>query len=243
MSLASRSRFFAPILAALLAAAPAAFSATVVPRVEVETFSRDAAPSAKAAKATFQTPFAGGRLISEGFDGFATWDGAAAARGSTDLGGTAVGSFRAYGTAGSGRSKVGDGRKLQVRADSDMAWGRYDTDLPVDGHWLDSNDNTGIEWTISGLGRFDALSFFVLDAADVGGWFSMTIGDTVFDIAGQSGRTANGNILFVKVLLDTLVDTLTVRLGHDRANDGFGLDGATVARLPATSAAETTRRR
>ena len=120
-----------------------------------------------------------------------------------------------------------------MRDDSDMAWGRYDTDLPIDGHWLDSNDNTGIEWMISGIGKFNALSFFVLDAADTGGRFSVTIGDTIFDIAGQSGRTENGNILFVKILLDTLVDDLMVRLGHDRNNDGFGIDGATVARLPA----------
>ena len=214
------------LLAAALLAAPAAFPATAT--LQVGAFTRASALSAKAAKALFQAPY-GSQIRSEGFDGYATWNGSP---GQTDLGATAVGSFTRIGDAGSGHSVVGDGARLQVRGDNDMAWGRYDTDLPIGGHWLDSNDNTGIEWTISGLGAFNALSFFVLDAADVGGRFAIRVGDTLFDVAGGDGRRENGNILFVRILLDGLVDQLSVQMMHDRTNDGFGIDGATVARVP-----------
>ncbi len=125
--------------------------------------------------------------------------------------------------------------RLQVRDDNAMIWGRYNANaLPpglVGGNWLDSNDNTGMEWKIGGLGTFNALAFFVIDAADVGGKFSIKVGDQVFsDLAGGK-RLANGNIHFVRILLDAAVSDLTVQLMHDRTNDGFGIDGAMIARV------------
>ena len=36
----------------------------------------------------------------------------------------------------------------------------------------------------------------------------------------------------MRILLDGLVDHLSVQMMHDRTNDGFGIDGATVARVP-----------
>ena len=60
-----------------------------------------------------------------------------------------------------------------------MPWGRYNTDAGSGGRkWLDSNDNTGIKWKIGGIGKFNAVTFFVIDAADVGGKFSIKVGDT-----------------------------------------------------------------
>ena len=48
----------------------------------------------------------------------------------------------------------------------------------------------------------------MLDAADVGGKFSIKVGDTLFsDIAGAGGKLANGNIHFVKILLSEAVET------------------------------------
>ena len=88
------------------------------------------------------------------------------------------------------------------------------------------------EWQIGGVGKFNALSFFVLDAADVGGKFSIKVGDTLYsDLAGAGGRLKNGNIHFVRILLDEAVENLTVELMHDRSNDGFGIDGVTVAQV------------
>ena len=88
-----------------------------------------------------------------------------------------------------------------------------------------------MKWEISGVGKFDAVAFFVTDAADVGGKFSIKVGGKLHDIAGNGGLLANGNIHFVKILLDEAVDSLTVELMHDRANDGFGIDGAAVGRI------------
>jgi MYXO-CTERM domain-containing protein len=215
------------LVAVVLGGASAGTAATI----EIDPFGREAADAARSAKTAFHAAHAGNLRI-ETFDGHRTWDGS---WGSTDLGATAVGGFAPIGAAGSGQSMVGDGGSLQVRGDSGMAWGRYDTDLSIGGHWLDSNDNTGIAWRIEGLGRFDALAFFVLDAADVGGRFSIRVGETLFaDLAGADGRLANGNILFVRILLDAAVDSLTVELMHDRANDGFGIDGAMIAQVAST---------
>ena len=117
-----------------------------------------------------------------------------------------------------------------------MFWGRYDTDdlpaAPLDNHWLDSNDTHGMRWEIDGVGAFNALAFFIADAADVGAKFSIKVGDTLFsDILGANGRTANGNINFVRILLPQSVTSLTVELSHDILNDGFGIDGAMVAEV------------
>ena len=88
-------------------------------------------------------------------------------------------------------------------------------------------------WEVSGIGKFNSLAFFVLDAADVGGKFSIKVGDTLFsNLAGAGGRLANGNIQFVRIMLSEAVDHLTVQLMHDRTNDGFGIDGASVALAP-----------
>jgi hypothetical protein len=166
----------------------------------------------------------------ENFEEFKAWGNG---KGTQNLRRTKVGSFTRFGEAGSGLAKVGNGAKLQVRNDNTMPWGRYSTisDLQDGNTWLDSNDNTGIKWQIKGVGLFNTVGFFVTDASDVGGKFSVKVGGTLYDIAGQTGRLANGNIHFVKILLDEMVDSLTVELMHDRANDGFGIDGATVGQI------------
>ena len=149
-------------------------------------------------------------------------------------GATKVGRFSSFGGAGSGNSVVGDSSKLQIRGDNDMAWGRYSTSgSSLGGKWLDSNDNLGMKWTVSGVGKFDTLAFYVLDAADVGGKFSIKVGDTLYsNIAGAGGKLANGNIQLVKIMLSEAVSKLTVELMHDRTNDGFGIDGASVGLAP-----------
>ena len=83
------------------------------------------------------------------------------------------------------------------------------------------------------LGKFDTLAFFVLDAADVGGKFSIKVGDTLYsNLAGADGKLANGNIQLVKIMLSEAVTKLTVELMHDRTNDGFGIDGVAVGLAP-----------
>ena len=158
--------------------------------------------------------------------------------GTQDLTNTKVGSFTPFGRAGNGRSVVGSGSDLQIRNDNRMTWGRYNTqnDPPLPpglaaGNWLDSNDNRGIKWTIDGIGRFNALGFFIGDAADVGGAFSIKIGKTLFSDLSQGTRLKNGNVYFLRILLPEAVDRLTVRFSHDFKNNGFGFDGAVVGRI------------
>jgi hypothetical protein len=88
-----------------------------------------------------------------------------------------------------------------------------------------------MRWDIEGVGKFNALAFFVLDAADVGGRFSIKVGDTLYSDLAAGGRLGNGNVHFVRILLPEAVDSLTVALMHDRTNDGFGIDGVTVANV------------
>jgi hypothetical protein len=215
------------IAVAVVASASAAAAATA--SLSVERFDRQDFAAAQGAMAGFLD----GHTLRgfETFEDAPSWNGAS---GSGNPQATRAGGFTAFGGAGSGHSVVGPGSELQVRGDNDMAWGRYDADDgALGGNWLDSNDNLGMTWQIAGLGSFDSLAFFVTDAADVGGTFSIKVGDTVFsDLAGTAGRLKNGNIQFVRIMLSEAVDSLTVELMHDRTNDGFGIDGAAVAIEP-----------
>ena len=217
----------AAVTAAALTMTTGAFPATV--NMSVDRFQRSDVVAAVKAKADFL----GDATVkgAENFGGYKAWDGKT---GSTNPQSTKVGSFASMGAAGSGQSVIGDTSKLQVRADNDMAWGRYSTAGATSGnHWLDSNDNLGMKWDVSGLGKFDTLAFYVLDAADVGGKFSIKVGDTLYsNIAGTAGKLANGNIQLVKVMLSEAVTNLTVELMHDRTNDGFGVDGVSVGLAP-----------
>jgi hypothetical protein len=204
-----------------------AFAATV--NMSVDHFQRSQLADADTAMADAL----GGTSVKgqETFEAHNAWNGRS---GSTNPQGTKVGSFTSFGAAGSGLSVVGDTSKLQVRDDNSMPWGRYSTSgSSLGGHWLDSNDNLGMKWEIGGLGKFDTLAFFVLDAADVGGKFSIKVGDTLYsNIAGAGGKLANGNIQLVKIMLSEAVTNLTVELMHDMTNDGFGVDGVSVGLAP-----------
>ena len=115
-----------------------------------------------------------------------------------------------------------------MRDDNRMRWGRYNDDGvggPQPGNWLDSNDNRGIKWRIKDVGKFDTIGFFVSDVADVGGKFSIKVGDTVYRDIADGAELRNGNIHFVRILLSEAVDKLTIKLMHDIADDGFGIDG------------------
>jgi hypothetical protein len=205
----------------------AAFAATV--NLSVDRFQRSDLGAALEARADF---LGSGTVKGlETFNDYKAWDGKS---GTTNPQSTKVGSFTSFGARGSGHSVIGDTSKLQVRSDNDMAWGRYSTSgASLGNHWLDSNDNRGMKWEVSGLGAFNTLAFYVLDAADVGGKFSIKVGDTLYsNLAGADGKLRNGNIQLVKIMLSEAVTKLTVELMHDRTNDGFGVDGATVALAP-----------
>ena len=228
-SVCARLRGLLVVSALTMALAAGAEAATV----NLTSFDRADLAGAQQAHDDFLSKYTVSSLRSETFEDKAAWNGAT---GTTNPQSTTVGSFTTLGGTGSGASHINGGTGLEVRGDNDMHWGRFnadrlDSDL-IGGKWLDSNDTLGMKWEISGLGAFNALSFFLIDAADVGGKFSIKVGESLFSqVLGASGRTANGNIQLVTILLPEAVTSLTVELFNDRLNDGFGIDGASVARI------------
>jgi hypothetical protein len=216
--------------------------ATAAGAATINGITLDADPYTRANLADAQTAMADYRATHtidnfhlETFETYQPWG---VGGGTQNLTHTKVGSFTPFGETGSGHSVVGSGSQLQVRNDNLMEWGRYNTSNDpapppglADGNWLDSNDNRGINWKIDGLGEFNALAFFVIDAADVGGKFSIQVGNTLFSDLAQGARLANGNIYFLRILLPETVDHLTVSFSHDIHNDGFGIDGAMFGKI------------
>jgi hypothetical protein len=174
------------------------------------------------------------RVRTEAFEGYRAWDGAA---GDANPGDTAVGAFTSLGGRGSGGSSVAGGTALQVRSDDPWRWGRHDTSGAGEGDgdsgaWLDSNDTLGMRWDVASEGKFNAIAFLLTDVADVGALFSIKVGDVSFsELIGTEGRTGNGSIQLVRILLPEAVDSLVIELANDMLNDGFGIDGATVAHI------------
>jgi hypothetical protein len=203
-------------------------SSAAAATLTLDTFGRDQAGAAQSALAAFQAGAGGVRT--ETFDGHQAWNGKSGARNPS---GTQVGSFSSLGGKGRGASAINGGAGLQVRGDGPKAsFGRFGL-AGGNGNWLDSNDTAGIRWNVSaGGGGFNALAFLLTDVADVGAVFSIKVGETLFSqVVGAAGRTANGSIHLVRVLLPRSVDNLMVELRNDRLNDGFGIDGATVAQV------------
>ncbi|HVH03146.1 MAG TPA: hypothetical protein VM891_09430 [Amaricoccus sp.] len=226
-----RLRLGGVVAAIVLATATAAGAATAITAVDYgHTYDRGKAARALADLADYRATLAPG-VRTEGFEGYKPWG---KGKGTQDLRHTAVGSFTPFGETGSGDAVVGNGSKLQVRNDNRMRWGRYDLDdsrgQSRDNNWLDSNDNRGVKWKIKGVGKFDSIGFFITDAADVGGKFSLKVGDTLYRDIANGANLKNGNIHFVRILLSEAVDKLTIKFMHDVANDGFGLDGLMVGK-------------
>ena len=236
MSTLVHARLFGPLLAAALSVGLTVGLATgaEAATVNLTSFARADLAGARQARGDFLAEHSVSNLHLETFEGRPAWNGTS---GTTNPQNTNVGSFTSIGDLGhgAGLSAINGGAGLEVRGDNSMPWGRYNADElagGLGGQWLDSNDTRGMSWDVSGVGTFNALSFFLIDAADVGARFSIMVGDTLYArVLGAHGRTLNGNIQLVTILLDEAVDTLSVRLFNDRLNDGFGVDGAMVARI------------
>lgn len=218
--------------AALAAAVLTLGSAASAAVLDVTRFDYGDHASAQAALAAFQAGADGSfgpdqrlrGVTTETFEGYRAWDGTSGARDPH----TRVGRFTSLGGRGTGASAVGGGTALQVRGGE--VRGRSDV-VGGDG-WLDSNDTRGMRWEVGGAGKFNALAFLLTDAADAGAVLSIKAGDTRFSqVIGAEGREADGSIRLVRILLPEAVDHFVVKLRNDRLNDGFGVDGATIAHV------------
>lgn len=201
-----------------------------------------------AAKAD-QAAFLGTNMLkaSEDFEGFkgspARDNGKAASHPTTNPVVTGVGTFRSVGPNACGASCVDSSALLQVRAGnvgSSSVFGRYNT-TAGGMNYLDSNDNSGMEWEIpagAGIGRFDRISFLLTDVDDVG---KITFNiSTRGDAASATGtildaRPANGKLSLVTMIFDEAVSDLFVGLNIDKG-DGFGIDDVQISAVPLPAA-------
>jgi hypothetical protein len=209
------------VLLALGGAFPAAAAV-----LDISYFDGGQKAQAQSALTAFQSGMSGMRT--ETFEGYQAWNGTS---GANNPGATNVGAFSSLGGVGNGGSAINGGSHLQVRSDDPWTWGRFNTS-GVDGNWLDSNDTYGMRWDVSGTKKFNSIGFLLTDVADVGGIFSIKVGGKLYSQQiGADGKMANGSIQLVRILLPKAVKSTVIELSHDRLNDGFGIDGATIGRV------------
>lgn len=217
--------------AAVVAALALASSAGAV-SLEMTKYSRKNAAHAQTQMSDYLASHRVSNLRVETFEGYNAWDGKSGAANPKN---TKVGSFTARGKTGSGRASINGGQKLQIRHDNSMRWGRYNSSTPsrtiAGKNWLDSNDNQKMEWRVKSGSAFNTIGFFVTDIADARGKFSVKVGDKVFSDLANSKKLKNGTVHFVMITLDEMVNKTRVVLMHDRANDGFGIGTAMVAKV------------
>ncbi|MEM9970653.1 MAG: hypothetical protein AAF762_06095, partial [Pseudomonadota bacterium] len=178
--------------AALVAAGASAQAATV----DITLTEYDTVGEAVAAWGAF----IGGASVKalEEFEGFNSYsDGAGTdSTGNTALGlETAIGYIDVIGPAKSGGSAVAPLDEAVVRQSDGANFGRFDadTDVTEDGQWLDSNDNSGLKFTIpgaSGLPDFDKFVMILTDIDDVG--------PATFDITAFDGLAIGNTVNSVK---------------------------------------------
>ena len=194
-----RLRLGGVVAAALLAMTAAAGAATV--DLDYGTYNRGKLARAQTDMADFKAALPSG-FRTEGFEGYQPWG---KGKGTQNLRHTAVGSFTPFGKTGGGDAVVGDGSQAAGARRQPHALGPLQRPTASAGrsrgNWLDSNDNRGIKWRIKDVGKFDTIGFFVSDVADVGGKFSIKVGDTVYRDIADGAKLRNGNIHFVRILL------------------------------------------
>ena len=142
------------------------------------SFERPQLAGAQQAREDFLAGHSLKSLHVETFEGKKAWNGTS---GTTNPQNTKVGSFTSLGGTA---PAIGDQRRHRARGARRQrhALGPLQRDELAGSaaHWLDSNDTHGMRWDIGGLGKFNALAFFVIDAADVGAKFSIKVGDTLY---------------------------------------------------------------
>jgi hypothetical protein len=218
------------VAAALMPGSDAGATSTATLRTDI--FHRTTRDDAVAARDAFLASNIVSNFHLETFNGFKAWDGVS---GTSDPQNTAIGSFSGIGKEkGSGYTAVNGGKHVEVRSLGNRAFrtsGRFNPER-INQNYLDSNDKRGVKVEVSGIGKFNALAFFLVDVADEGATFSIHAGKQKFSaIAGADGELRNSSILFVRILLDKAVSNLTVRFKHNKTNDGFGIAGAMAAKI------------
>ena len=216
------------LVAAAVVVGPVASAATV--DLQFDRFSRRNLAAAQDAQADFLAGHAISNLRAETFEGYKAWNGK---RGKANPQNTTVGSFTAFGAARL-RPLRGQHRQEEPGAQATThALGplRRRAGAGTGGKWLDSNDNIGISWQIGGVGKFNALAFFVTRRG--------RRGRQVLDQGRRHALLRPRRRRRQAHERQHPLRAHPARRGggephggaqHDRINDGFGIDGVTVGR-------------
>lgn len=182
-----------------------------------------------------------GNTVTEDFEGFS--------EGNVGNGfATSVGTFSTLGGTGTGGTVTGadfanDGSLLAVR-DGDV-YGRSSTTSALSGEksddkFLDSNDTFGIAWMVSlGGSMFDRIALTLTDAADVGAYMRIVVGDDSYVLS----NLGNGARKIVEINFDSAISVASVFFGNTngngsvRLNDGFSIDDIAVSQVPLPASA------
>jgi hypothetical protein len=188
--------------------------------------------------ASYNTGFGAAPNVGEDFE---TLGGSMGAGEVSDGFSTAVGSFSTLGGTGGGGTVTGlpgnTGNLLALR--NGNVYGRENT-VPTGGSWfLDSNDTWGMSWDVAIGKKFDAVSFILNDASDVGAFLRITTGTTSHELR-TGGKLPDGNAKLVVIDFGEWVSSANIMLGNYtvsggstfKLNDGFSVDGLQVAAVP-----------
>lgn len=149
---------------------------------------------------------------------------------------TSVGTFKGLGS-GSGASQVAPTSGIVVRTSSPPPFGRFNV-TPGGANWLDSNDFSGIFWTVmtppgTSLTR---LAFLLTDVDDVGPVLFKIVANGTSLTQTTVNRPAPANLgnnalILVTMLFSAPTDDVTIELING-SGDGFGIDGIRMAAVP-----------
>jgi hypothetical protein len=142
--------------------------------------------------------------------------------------------FQGYGPCGFGGSVINDGCSVVLKDDptAPHAYGRFD---PFGGPWIDSQDLSVVEWTVTSSIPFWSINFALTDhydqrmSLDLGeSFFRLVVGNAVWEVPS---RLPNAALDWITVLFDEPVSSAVLRF-ETRLNDGWGVSSASVNLIP-----------
>lgn len=147
---------------------------------------------------------------------------------------TDVGTFTLteHGQPASGNENINN---LMIESNATGEFGRGV--LADDDFWLDSNDAREVVWdldgALSGTGPFDSLGFELADAADVSADLTLEFANgDMMEATTIPFEQSNGNLRYVTLHSDYDIVGGQLTFDNSTMNDGWGLDNATVGKLP-----------
>lgn len=115
--------------------------------------------------------------------------------------------------------------------------GEYGREKIAGDLWLDSNDAEKVTWSFDTGNNLNALSFYLADPADISANLTLEVYENgnpvVLDLTETINfQQPNGNLKYVTVFSEVDLKGGKLTFNNSTANDGWGLDNATIGRVP-----------